>query len=658
MARRRRGRRRSRRACSARSVARRGRPGGGDVLGGAPAASRRSRASARSSWSSRTSTGPSRRCSTCSSTWPRSRRGVPILLVCLARPELLESRPAWAAPQPRPLASLVLEALGGARRAGASSSAAGAESTAAAPDRRRRPRATRCSSSSSWRSAPSRRRRRCRRASRPCSRRASTGSSRASARCCVRASVEGRTFHAGALAALLPRRRPRASRRSLALVQKQLIRPDRPEFAGEDAFRFAHALIRDAAYERLPKQLRAELHERLAGWLERSGAPPDEIVGYHLEQACRSRAELAPPGDGRARSRATRRSGCEAAAQTRARCAATPPPARALLERAVALARAGGPGPRGAAAARSARRCSTPAGSPMPTRVLAEAIARAEARDVRARVPARVSSASSCGSRPTPSTRMGRGAAGRRRRAAGARAPRRRPRPVPGLAPARADRVDRGPRARSRRRVATRRGHARRAGDERELFEVLGWRASAAVFGPTPVPEAIRRCERHPRAGRGSPVAVAVTLHPLGSLHAMTGDFEPRAAARRARRNAILDELGRHAVGGLPPRGAGRAARRPARGGRGAPAARLRGARADGRAARCSRRPRRCSPRRVYAQDRHEEAAALCASSERPPHRGGRRDPGDVARACGPSCSRRAGRLEAAEALAREARRA
>ena len=38
-------------------------------------------------------------------------------------------------------------------------------------------------------------------------------------------------------------------------------------FAGEDAFRFRHVLIRNAAYDGLPKQVRAELHERFADWL-------------------------------------------------------------------------------------------------------------------------------------------------------------------------------------------------------------------------------------------------------------------------------------------------------------------------------------------------------------------------------------------------------
>ncbi len=86
--------------------------------------------------------------------------------------------------------------------------------------------------------------------------------------------------------------------------------------------------------------------------------------------------------------------------------------------------------------------------------------------------------------------------------------------------------------------------HARRAGDERELFEILGWRASAAVFGPTPVPEAIRRCERIRERVASSPVAAAVTLHPLGLLHAMTGDFD-RARRLFREANEILDDLGR-----------------------------------------------------------------------------------------------------------------
>jgi tetratricopeptide (TPR) repeat protein len=80
-----------------------------------------------------------------------------------------------------------------------------------------------------------------------------------------------------------------------ALVRKQLIRPERPQLAGEDGFRFRHLLIRDAAYEALPKATRADLHVRLAAWLERSArdlVELDEILGYHLEQAWRYRVEV------------------------------------------------------------------------------------------------------------------------------------------------------------------------------------------------------------------------------------------------------------------------------------------------------------------------------------------------------------------------------
>ena len=75
--------------------------------------------------------------------------------------------------------------------------------------------------------------------------------------------------------------------RLAALVRRELIRSDRPQFAGEDGFRFRHLLIRDTAYDALPKATRAELHERFADWLEQHGelVELDEIVGYHLEQA-------------------------------------------------------------------------------------------------------------------------------------------------------------------------------------------------------------------------------------------------------------------------------------------------------------------------------------------------------------------------------------
>ncbi len=114
-----------------------------------------------------------------------------------------------------------------------------------------------------------------------------------------RGAVEGQTFHLGAVLALSPTE-PEVPSCLVGLVRKDLIRPDRPTLPGDDAYRFRHLLIRDAAYDGLAKSVRADLHVRLAHWLTQA-APDlvelDEIAGYHLEQAVRYRAELGPLDD-------------------------------------------------------------------------------------------------------------------------------------------------------------------------------------------------------------------------------------------------------------------------------------------------------------------------------------------------------------------------
>ena len=82
-----------------------------------------------------------------------------------------------------------------------------------------------------------------------------------------RAAVEGEIFHRGAVQALVPSE-ARLTTRLTSLARKELIRPDTAQLPGEDAFRFRHLLIRDAAYDAVPKATRAELHERFAAWLE------------------------------------------------------------------------------------------------------------------------------------------------------------------------------------------------------------------------------------------------------------------------------------------------------------------------------------------------------------------------------------------------------
>jgi tetratricopeptide (TPR) repeat protein len=109
-----------------------------------------------------------------------------------------------------------------------------------------------------------------------------------------RGAVEGELFHRGTVQALAAEEEEVTSRLA-ALVRRDLVRPDVAQLPHEDAYRFRHLLIRDAAYDALPKATRAELHRRFAGWLEEHGqslVELDEILGYHLEQAAFYLAEL------------------------------------------------------------------------------------------------------------------------------------------------------------------------------------------------------------------------------------------------------------------------------------------------------------------------------------------------------------------------------
>jgi len=114
-----------------------------------------------------------------------------------------------------------------------------------------------------------------------------------------RASVIGQMFYRDAVAALSAGADRAAVAASLrVLVRKELVRPAASDLAGQEAFRFRHVLLRDAAYAGLPKALRAELHERFAGWLEEAAGERlrehPELLAHHLEQAYRLRAELGP----------------------------------------------------------------------------------------------------------------------------------------------------------------------------------------------------------------------------------------------------------------------------------------------------------------------------------------------------------------------------
>jgi DNA-binding SARP family transcriptional activator len=117
-----------------------------------------------------------------------------------------------------------------------------------------------------------------------------------------RAAVVGKEFPETAVAELVPDdARAFASRHMEALVGKELLNPVRSLRPDQESFRFRHVLIQQATYRAIPQRLRAGFHEQVADWLERSvgegTAEYAESAGFHLEQTYRYRTELGPVGN-------------------------------------------------------------------------------------------------------------------------------------------------------------------------------------------------------------------------------------------------------------------------------------------------------------------------------------------------------------------------
>jgi class 3 adenylate cyclase len=354
-----------------------------------------------------------------------------------------------------------------------------------------------------------------------------------------RASVEGRNFRLSSVAALLSEsERETLGEHLMSLVRRQLIQPNPSASSVEDAFRFTHVLIQEAAYAGLPKEVRADLHERLARRLEASADSEDEIVGLHLEQSYRSRAELGLVGE-HERRLATEAAARLEAAGHKAFVLGDPAACGNLLERAASLLRPDDPGrlallpTLGAALFEAGRltdadRFLTEAIEQSAGDALLEARARVEQQFVRLQAePGAIEEARHVGDAALAVFEDHGDDLGKCRAWC--------------LKASIAWTLGQGARADEAWRKAAE--HAARAAEQRELFEILDWRASAAVVGPTPVEAAIELCLEIRNQVRGSPVAVAETLHPLAALHAMRGEFD---AARSLIRdgNAILQELG------------------------------------------------------------------------------------------------------------------
>jgi len=368
------------------------------------------------------------------------------------------------------------------------------------------------------------------------------------------ASVIGRRFEARVLAELVgPEDAHRTTSSLIALTRAGLVRPA-PERAGEDRYRFAHGLVRDAAYARIPKAQRAELHEKLARRLlaDPNRAPgADDLAGHHLEQACRALRELGNRADrsnelGEEAAALLHRAGRRAADRDDIPAAIT------LLERADLLLTE-------ASAARADVRRGLGRGlweigeNERALEMLDLAIADAvRTGDTRAEWLARLDRAAfrlvldlddelrAVADRAVEVfTEMGDDAALALAWRRTAFAERREGRYGASVEP-------------SARAVE----YARSAGDAYEESRAIDSLCTGLLYGPTPAEDASERCRSLLSEAEGRPATQANVLASLAELEAMLGRFsEARDAYRRAR--AIYEELGlRMPLAGLTTIGA------------------------------------------------------------------------------------------------------
>jgi DNA-binding SARP family transcriptional activator/tetratricopeptide (TPR) repeat protein len=124
------------------------------------------------------------------------------------------------------------------------------------------------------------------------------------------AAVEGTVFHGDWIrAAAEDRERDLDADTALrTLAAKELVRPT--SGSTDESYRFPHLLIRDVAYAAVPKEARGRLHELFAQWVESTAGDRipelEELLGHHLEQAYRLRADVGEPDETLARRAAER----------------------------------------------------------------------------------------------------------------------------------------------------------------------------------------------------------------------------------------------------------------------------------------------------------------------------------------------------------------
>jgi DNA-binding SARP family transcriptional activator len=475
----------------------------------------------------------------------------PVVLVCVARPELLEQRPAWASGTERaffielaPLAdgsaaalldSLTVDhGLAPLARARLLETAAGnplyLEQLAASLSEQ--------AGSESWPVLP------------PTIQallgarlqRLGPGASSVLAR----AAIVGKDFGVQAIRELLPpQARGPLARNLQILVTKGLVEYDPSDRRPSEEYSFRHILIQEAAYRAIPKSLRAELHLRFADWLEHVFFTPatqrPEILGYHLEQSFRYLSELRP-AEAQASPLPHRAAAHLEAAGRAAHDHGDALAAMNLLIRAAALL----PGDDAALAGlyTSLGTAMTEAGQ------LEKAVATLDDAQ-------RIAAVHSDQGQPAHAQVQ---ALFLELKLAPNTAAAQITRSIPELRAEFArshDEVGLGQTLQLEAAVYWNHGqfaaaeaawqraaeHARRANDRRQLTEILGWLASAALWGPAPAVEGLRRCQGYLEEVGSHPRGQAVILKHMAGLFAMQDQFETAHAAL-GRAKSYLDTLG------------------------------------------------------------------------------------------------------------------
>jgi DNA-binding SARP family transcriptional activator len=357
------------------------------------------------------------------------------------------------------------------------------------------------------------------------------------------AAVLGAEFAIDALRSLLPG----LSHQSLAnalepLIRRRLLRSLDTGPNEQDRYAFAHALIQESAYETLSKRQRAALHAQYAEWLEQDDsqtqAELDELIGHQLEQAFLCWHELGVQERGlgdRAAARllsAGRRS-CDIGDTAKAislltraaRLFAQDAPSRAdaLAELGEALRDAG-----------EFRRAEETLEEALATAAstgdaAAEARALAVRWQIRLQTDTRVSLQEATSAFESTIDRLEQ--LGHQR----------------GLAKAWVSLAEvpylRGQAAASEEALEHALVFARAAGDKRTEAIAMSWLIGTAAFGPTAVPAAIQRCQDILAQTNGADRVAAAALRAMAWLNAMIGHFED-AWLYVERDRAILRDLG------------------------------------------------------------------------------------------------------------------